>query len=241
MKCSRRRAGWFAFLGLLAVPLIGGCGPSHQDVIKRHGPVAQQKLDNLEAIVAQVRGLPWLERDTLQCPEKVSFADKVGAAAPRNAQVLDVAHYEKRPQKADDFYAVSYDRWYAWPEMGLRGEGPVLKTIRARELDKAFADLAKVRYVLVVRHKELVKPTVYHASEGGAHFQKGTITAEAHLFELDTKKHLGGFTFVSTNSALTIKFTKDDWDTFLINDLLGRPRWDAPRELRERAPQVVLD
>lgn len=222
--------------------LVGCGGKSAAKIADDHRAKADPIVAQLKALAPIAKDAPVLSTTAWQLPPGVTvdFDLKPANRANANAAALGVetladpcagGQYAKWNDGKD--LALPLDRTTLW----LRDPACLLATGKGmfgnEDLDKEqvedqFALLESIKYVLVVRPTSAVKPAVKSAGQ----FTMGTIAGDVHLYELATKKDLGGFAF-SVSSADKIKVVGSDQEGQLAEDLTKDTRFQIAKQLEE--------
>ncbi len=165
------------------------------DVVEEHRAAASARADAVQAVLEEARGLPPLTEDTLQAPaERVEIGRKEG-----NGTLVHVVRLDEAPS-GPEFPLSCFLTAPVHEEIRrhLAGAGLSSSVADAKAL---FDRFDKVRYVLVVVERVCTSPTV---SSDAKTFTAGFFAGEAHLFQLEGHRHLGGVRFQATNVKTTV-------------------------------------
>jgi len=180
-------------IGLL---LSAACGPSREDLVKKHGAQARQRLELLKRVLDNCRSRSALEmNDAPEALAGVTLAD--GDAPPiGNARSIWLDANDRLEQ-----YLVplnwSYserDRWWRRTAEAMGPAPPSYAKNDLKRLKSAFEELEAVEYILVIKTVEYNKPT-YDIGRSVAPYTLGSMVGEAHLYRLQDGTRIGGLKF----------------------------------------------
>lgn len=225
--------------------LIACGGKSASKIADDHRAKAEPIITQLKELAPIAKAAPQLTTTAWQLPAGVTvdFDMTMPNRANANAGALGVEAL------ADPCAGGAYAKWEDGKELPipldrttvwLRDPACVLATGKGQhgvedveDLDKdhledQFKLLESVKYVLVVRPTSAVRPMVKNADT----FTMGMIAGDVHLYELATKKDLGGFAF-SVSSAESIKVIGASQNDQVAEDLTKDTRFQIAKQLGE--------
>ena len=224
---------------------LASCGgKSASKIADEHRAVAEPIIAQLKALAPIAKDAPQLTDTAWQLPPgiKVDFDMTVPNQANANAGVVTVGTLAEPCNgdlmiKWDDGKEVYFpldhtESWLRNPACLLAtGKGRLgVEDLDADSVERQFKLLESVKYVLVVRPKTMLRPMVKNDRE----FSMGMISGDVHLYELATKKDLGGFAFAVSskdkvevvgsrhNDQVTEELTKDT--RFHLAEQLGKTK-----------------
>ncbi len=214
---------------LLAPLLFSACRPSLRDVVERHRKECEQKMAALQEVGLRVASLPKLAEDRVELAAPPPEFDSNALLLPAE----DLPTLENAPR-----YPLRLEaniEWF-WTALSLlrksRESLDSDKSIEPSEAEKPLLRLKSLRYVLAIRGVEYVAAGVRDLG-----FVPGRYAAEAHLFEIDSRKHLGGFRIEAQSSErVTVAILGGNSAADLEADLAKNAREAIRASLEKFAP-----
>jgi len=194
-----------------------GCGGS--DLAAKHRSAAEPQIAHIAALARVVSEIPPTTLDRWELPAGVvlDFAPlELGVAEgaspnPRyNAAIVLEAELTRGCQlvPSSEWFRIQSDSSHVWltdPICELAGKSG--KGSTGKEIERAFDQLVRTRYLVVLRTHLLEKPVL----ATGETFKPAHVIGDALLFEVATGKSLGGFRFEFSSR-----------DTVEVYDVSGR-------------------
>lgn len=236
---------------LLAAALSASCGKTPEAVIQQHRPAVEARLASIKAIAQLLpseivpTGAPFV----LTGPPP-SFGPLSSAACNAILMEEDCFAYPDPPKPGFRFSA---ENPIADPVSLLsRGEFHGGRPGNRELMDELLKHFTALRYVLVVRGMEVrapvieprkeKKPDPFQSRTPGANadflFTSGTCDGDLILFDLETKKSVGGFRFYGKNSPQLMVSSIDQMG-YLESDLRKNTTRSIAKDFLQRYPSAV--
>ncbi len=217
------------FLCLCMTLLIMGCNPMPAKVIEQRRAEINLKLADINAIGRLVSENNALKRENLeipgQAPTFAPFTQKT------NAVIVGPEHFPGYGPDSLDFKVIS-DNPFA-DTLSLLKDGKLASGKLPADSDavnKIFDRLIDLRYILVVRIRQFNPP-----SAQGSSFQGGSAAGDLMMYEVKTRKLLGGFRFNVKNSD-DVNPGKENQYLYLTQDLRKNLSKLIREEFKKRYP-----
>lgn len=160
------------------------------DVIEERRAAAKAKIQEIEMVIADARSLAPLTEDTLRAPDE---RVEIGGDSP-NGTLIATVRLDAPPFGAEMFVpCFRSSPLHEEIQTHLNGAGLTSTVAKANAL---FDRFDRIRYAVVVIERVCTAPTV---SADAQTFTPGFVSGEAHLFELQGRRHLGGVRFHAAN------------------------------------------
>lgn len=215
----RRAASIVGSLIVTTLALLGGCGPSLEDVVAPHADEARAQLEKLETVLDHCRALEPIEEDAPPKVEGVVFADS-HERPHGNARVIWLDAYDGKEDYAEPIES-GYTRdanWWHQTAAALSSEPPAFTDGELERLGEQFEYLNETEYVLIVKTREYEAPKVTEEppfESEDPFYNLGAMAGEAHLYRLRDGEHLGAVQFAAYGQQigvgmLDLGITSDD-------------------------------
>ena len=179
---------------------VWGCGPYIDEVVKERGPRVEQKISAVKAVGDELSKTPLLDKDE-PANLKASFQMTSGTPAPANAALVyaeDLRELDELglvyarvsgTQLVNTCAAFVHTERHPWDPLHPEA-APSSGT--GYTATKHFDLCEKLDFLLVLRTRGFVKPSVGRAGSSRQEFDGGWIDADLLVFDLASKKKVGG-------------------------------------------------
>jgi predicted small lipoprotein YifL len=182
---------------VVALSACGASGPTPDQVIARHRPAAQARVDALAGVGRTLAGVPPVYEDRVELVGAVRFhddgADRANAGLALAEDFADLARVDRDlPMRLEP---VPF-----WEDaLALLGKGTNASGGRpsADVAERALARFEAVRWLFVLRQIDYEPPILGE----GARFRPGRWAGEVVAFDLDAGRPLGGFALAVASDA----------------------------------------
>jgi hypothetical protein len=201
---------------ILAWAVAAGCGdePNGTAVLAEYRDRIDARLKTIEAIHAQAKKLPRVTEDRIAKLDPPPDLRRKNDG-PGKAEFVEIDHLLQTDRQLGLDFIVSYDTTVTTVATLVRdGHFPpptVHRTLDNTEgwiVQEDLEEFLKLRYLFLIREVEVRKPHLLGKHEDKLETRKylpGHYRGEMLAFDVETGKHLGGFTFqVETDPQVTV-------------------------------------
>ena len=241
---TRRRGRRRGFL-ILALAIAAGCdtSPDATEVFAEYRDRVEARLRTIEAIHAQAKKLPRVTEDRLGKLDPPPDLRRKNDG-PGKAEFVEIAHLLQTDRKDLGLdFIVSYDvtvttiatlvrdGHYPPPNTHLK-----LENVEGWILREDLEGFLRLRYLFLIREVEVQKPSLLGKQEDKLETRKylpGHYVGEVLAFDVESGKHLGGFSFrVETDPEVTVN------TNYYLTDLWRSLARKAAQRIEERTKEL---
>lgn len=179
----------------LPLLLLAACSPSFEETLAKHRTAVESRLAAIEEI--RKKDLPRIDEDSIRVDGPAPDFQPTYDGGRPNAVVEGIDEGPGMLEEAARMIAT-----------GRRGD------VHEKTAALYFEVVAELRYFLLVKIVQRKEPRIVDDKK----FIPGFIEAEAHLFSIEKREHLGGFRFRAMNEK-TVAVTALREETSLEADL----------------------
>ncbi|MHC4819567.1 MAG: hypothetical protein ACYTF8_16100 [Planctomycetota bacterium] len=248
---TRKRGPWFGLL-ILAVAGAAGCdaSPDATEVFAEYRDRVDARLRTIEAIHAQAEKLPRVTEDRLAKFDPPPDLRRKNDG-PGRAEFVEIAHLLQTDRKSLGLdFIVSYDvtvtriatlvrdGHYPPPNTHLK-----LENVEGWILRESLEEFLQLRYLFLIREIERKEPFLMGTQKDkleSRRYLPGHYLGEVLAFDVESGKHLGGFSFrVETDPEVKVN------TNYYLTDLWRSLAKNAMKRIEERTkelcPEALVD